>query len=210
MAQTIQSLIAASVSGVLRARYPEAYHSLCHAHAIVGANVVSVVFNRVYRPVAGMALIDCGSGLVPLTDNAAFANPAGGAFHCWIESTWHGFKETEVIDFSHRHSHVYARRNGMRWTRADPPDFLWGARAKVVVHAELETMPASFDDGKVWLRETPEGAAFLRHHIAENMNAYVVLTAEALQELQRRLPSDSRLLEPLMPARPHADEVETL
>lgn len=210
MAQTIQSLIADSVSGVLRARYPEAYHSLCHAHAIVGANVISVVFNRVYRPVAGMALIDCGSGLVPLTDNGAFVNPAGGAFHCWIESTGHSFKQTEVIDFSHRHSHVYARRNGMRWTRAAPPDYLWGPRSKVVVNAELETMPASFDEGKVWLRETPEGAGFLRQHIAENMNAYVVLTAEALQELQRRLPSNSRLLEPLMPARPHADEVEAL
>jgi hypothetical protein len=205
MAQTIQSLIAASVSGVLRARYPETYHSLCHAHAIVGANVISVVFNRVYRPVAGLALIDCGSGLVRLTDNAAFANPAGGAYHCWIESTDRGGKDTEVIDFSHRHSHIYARRNGMRWARAEPPAYLWGPRGKIVVRAELETMPASFDDGMVWLRETPEGAAFLTRHLADNMNAYVVLTAEALQDLQRRLPSGSRLLEPLMPARSHEE-----
>jgi hypothetical protein len=209
MAQTIQSLIAGSVSGVLHARYPESYHSLCHAHAIVGANVISVVFNRVYRPVAGLALIDGGSGLVRLTDNAAFAHAAGGAFHCWIESTGQSYRQTEVIDFSHRHSHIYARRNGLRWTRPLPPEYLWGARSRVLVHAELETMPASFDEGKVWMRETPEGADFLRHHIADNMNAYVVLTAEALQELQRRLPSNSRLLEPLMPARPHADEVET-
>lgn len=208
MAQTIQSLIAASVSGVLRARYPEAYHSLCHAHAIVGANVISVVLNRVYRPVAGLALIDCGSGLVPLTDNAAFDNAAGGAFHCWIESTDQSFKHTEVIDFSHRYSHIYAQRNGMRWTRPAPPDFLWGTRKQIVVNAELETMPASFGDGQVWLRETAEGAGFIRRHLAEHMNAYVVLTAEALQELQRRLPSESRLLEPLMPARPHAEPME--
>ncbi|MFP5390842.1 MAG: hypothetical protein ACLGI6_04740 [Gammaproteobacteria bacterium] len=202
MAQTIQALIAASVNGVLRAHYPDAYCSLCHAHAIVGANLISVVLNREYRPVAGMALIDCGSGFIRLTDNAAFANPAGGAFHCWIESLDKSFKETEVVDFTFRHNHEYALKNGMAWTRAHPPDFLWGPRSQIVVRAELDSMPASFAEGQVWLRETPEGAAFITRHLAENMNAYVTLTAEALQELQRRLPADSRLLEPLMPARP--------
>lgn len=203
MAQTIQSLVADAVSGVLRARYPQTYHSLCHAHAIVGANVISIVLNRVYRPVAGLALIDCGRGLVCLTDNAAFANPAGGAYHCWIESTDRSFKDTEVVDLSHRHSHIYTRRNGMVWTRAAPPDYVWGARHEIVVNAELHTMPDAFDDGQFWVRETREGAAFLTHHITDNMNAYVVLTAEALRDLQRRLPSGSRLLEPLMPARSH-------
>jgi hypothetical protein len=201
MAQTIQSLIAASVNGVLRTRYPDSYCSLCHTHAIVGANVISIVLNRVYRPVAGLALIDCGSGMIRLTDNAAFANPAGGAFHCWIESSDQSFKETEVVDLTFRHNHEYAARNGIAWTRAHPPEYLWGPRSKIVVRAELHTMPASFDEGQVWLRETPEGAAFMMRHLSEHMNAYVTLTAEALQELQRRLPSGSRLLEPLMPAR---------
>ncbi len=201
MAQSIQSLIAASVNGVLRARYPESYCSLCHTHAIVGANVISVVLNREYRPVAGMALIDCGSGFIELLDNNAFANPAGGAFHCWIESSDKTFKETEVVDLTFRHNHEYAVKNGMAWTRPLPPEYLWGPRSEVVVRAELHDMPASFDEGKVWLRETAEGAGFMMRHLAENMNAYVTLTAEALQELQRRLPADSRLLAPLMPPR---------
>lgn len=201
MAQTIQSLIAASVNAVLRTRYPQSYSSLCHTHAIVGANVISVVLNRVFRPVAGMALIDCGSGFINLTDNAAFANPAGGAFHCWIESSDQTVKETEVVDLTFRHNHEYAEKNGMAWTRAHPPEYLWGPRRQVVVRAELHNMPERFEEGQVWLRETPEGAAFIMRHVADNMNAYVVLTAEALQELQRRLPAGSRLLEPLMPAR---------
>ena len=201
MAQSIQSLIAASVNGVLRAHYPDTYCSLCHAHAIVGANVISVVFNREYRPVAGMALIDCGSGFIELLDNAAFGNPAGGAFHCWIESSDKSFKETEVVDLTFRHNHEYAVKNGMEWTRAHPPEYLWGPRSKIVVRAELHNMPASFDEGQVWLRETAEGAGFMMRHLSENMNAYVTLTAEALRELQRGLPADSRLLEPLMPPR---------
>ena len=199
MHQTIQSLIAASVNTVLRARYPDAYCSLCHSHAIVGANVISVVLNRSYRPVAGLALIDCGSGFIRLTDNAAFANPAGGAFHCWIESADEAFAETEIVDLTFRHNHEYALKNGMAWTRAHPPEYLWGPRSKLVVRAELDTMPDAFEEGQVWLRETPEGASFILRHLADNMNAYVTLTAEALQELQRRLPAGSRLLEPLMP-----------
>jgi len=200
MAQTIQSLIAASVNGVLRARFPDTYCSLCHTHAIVGANVISVVLNRVYRPVAGMALIDCGGGFIRLTDNAAFANPAGGAFHCWIESSDRSFNETEVVDLTFRHNHEYARKNGLPWRRPAPPEYLWGPRSKIVVRAELHNMPDGFDEGQVWLRETEEGAGFIMRHLAEHMNAYVTLTAEALKELRRRLPAGSRLLEPLMPA----------
>lgn len=207
MAQTIQSLIAASVDGVLRARFPDTYHSLCHAHAIVGANVISVVFNREYRPVAGMAVIDCGSGLVHLTDNAAFANPVGGAYHCWIESTDRPFRQAEVIDFSYLHGHVHARRCGLAWTRPAKPEYLWGTRRQVVVNAELHSMPASFGPGQMWVRETPQGAAFITRQVSENMNAYVVLTAEVLLELQRRLPADSRLLAPLMPARAEGEAI---
>jgi hypothetical protein len=202
MSQSIQSLIAESVHGALRTAYPDSYCSLCHAHAIVGANVISVVLDRVYRPVAGLALIDCGSGFIELLDNDAFANPAGGAFHCWIESAEHTLGEPEVVDLTFRHNHEYAVKNGMPWTRALPPDYLWGPRNKVVVKAELHTMPASFDEGQVWLRETDAGWDFITKHLAENMQAYVALTAQALKLLYARLPAGSTLLSPAMPARP--------
>jgi hypothetical protein len=194
MSQSIQSLIAASVNGVLRRLYPEQYCSLCHVHAIVGANLISVVLGKVYRPVAGLALIDCGDKFIELLDNDAFGNPAGGAFHCWIESADPSFLEREVVDLTFRHNHEYAVKNGMAWTRAHPPEYLWGPYSKVVVAAGLENMPASFDEGQVWLRETNEGWDWITRHMAENMNAYVRLTAEALQELQSRLPADSTLL----------------
>ena len=199
MAQSIQSLIAASVNSVLRRHYPDNYCSLCHAHAVVGANLISVVLDRVYRPVAGLALIDCGGGFIRLTDNTAFANPAGGAFHCWIESADPAMIEREVVDLTFRHNHEYALKNGMLWRREPPPDYLWGPYAKVVVKAELETMPASFAQGQVWLRETDEGWDWMTRHMAENMNAYVALTAEALQELNLLLPAASTLLEPVLP-----------
>jgi hypothetical protein len=199
MAQSIQSLIAASVNGVLRRRYPDNYCSLCHAHAIVGANLISVVLDRVYRPVAGLALIDCGGDFIRLTDNAAFANPAGGAFHCWIESADPAMIEREVVDLTFRHNHEYALKNGLPWLREPPPDYLWGPYHEVVVKAELEAMPAAFAQGQVWLRETDEGWDWITRHVAENMNAYVALTAEALQELNRHLPAASALLEPMLP-----------
>jgi hypothetical protein len=200
VSQSIQSLIAASVNGVIKRLYPEQYCSLCHVHAIVGANLISVVLGRVYRPVAGLALIDCGeSNFLQLLDNEAFANPAGGAFHCWIESADVSFVEKDVVDLTFRHNHEYAAKNGTPWRRALPPAFLWGPESKVVVHASLDAIPASFPEGMVWLCETDEGWSWMTRHLAENMNAYVVLTAEALKELQGKLPAGSTLLEPFMP-----------
>lgn len=201
MAQSIQSLIAASVNGVLRRLYPDSYCSLCHAHAIVGANLISVVLDRVYRPVAGLALIDCGGGFIRLTDNAAFANPAGGAFHCWIESADPAIIEKEVVDLTFRHNHEYALKNGIAWQRPAPPDYLWGPSREIVVKAELDAMPPAFAEGQVWLRETDEGWDWITRHLAENMNAYVALTSEALKELHSRLPASSTLLEPALPLR---------
>ena len=203
MAQSIQSLIAASVNGVLRRLYPDNYCSLCHVHAIVGANLISVVLDRVYRPVAGIALIDCGGGFIRLTDNAAFANPAGGAFHCWIESADPSIVEKEVVDLTFRHNHEYAVKNGIEWQRPTPPDYLWGPYRDIVVKAETDAMPPAFEEGQVWLRETDEGWDWITRHLAENMNAYVALTSEALKELQSLLPASSALLEPALHSRQH-------
>ena len=206
MAQSIQSLIAATVNGVIRRLFPDDYSSLCHVHAIVGANLISIVLNRVYRPVAGLAVIDCGKGnFIRLLDNAAFANPAGGAFHCWIESAEVVIREKEVVDLTFRHNKDYAAKNGFAWRRPDPPEFLWGPWSRVVIRADLARLPPSFAEGKVWLHETDEGWDWMTHHLAENMNAYVTLTAEALKELQAALPPGSSLLAPLLPPKPAGD-----
>lgn len=209
MSQSIQSLLAASVNGVLRRSYPEQYCSLCHVHAIVGANLISVVLGKVYRPVAGLALIDCGGQFIRLLDNDAFDNPAGGAFHCWIESADPSFLEKEVVDLTFRHNHEYAVKNGMAWTRRAPPAYLWGPASKVVVAQELGALPASFEEGQVWLRETDKGAQWMTRHMAGNMNAYVRLTAEALRELESRLPTESSLLDTVMPERARARPAAT-
>ncbi len=201
MASSIQNLIAASVNHLLRQLFPEEYCSLCHVHAIVGANVISIVLGRVYRPVAGLAAIDCGGGnLIRLTDNAAFANPAGGAFHCWIESVDDGISQKQVVDLTFRHNHLYALKNGMQWLRPPPPEFLWGPQREIVLSASLDRLPDSFPDGMVWLHETDEGWDWITAHVAENMNAYVQLTAEALKVIQNALPPGSTLLAPaIMP-----------
>jgi hypothetical protein len=200
MTQTIQSLIAASVHGVMEQVYPDNFVSLCHAHAIVGANVISIVLNRVYRPVAGLAVFDCGAGrFVRLTDDAAFANPAGGAFHCWIESVDETIHEKEVIDFAFRHAPEYARRNGMTWCQPNMPDYVWGPASKVMVPGNEPLRP--FGENRIWLRETDAGWNWITSHMADNMNAYVALTAQALQMLNRKLPAKSSLLDTILTER---------
>ncbi len=200
MSQSIQSLIAASVNGVLREVYPENYCSLCHVHAIVGSNVISILLGRVYRPVAGLALIDCGKQFIELLDNDAFANPAGGAFHCWIESADPSCTEREVIDLTFRHNKEYAIKNGLAWTRADPPHFLWGKYRDIVVRTSLAKVHPGFPEGKVWLFETDAGWDWMTRHLAENMNAYITLTAQVLKHLQTQLPAGSKLLASLTDA----------
>ncbi|TFW16209.1 hypothetical protein E4L96_16935 [Massilia arenosa] len=200
MAKSIQSLIAASVNGVLRELYPDRYSSLCHVHAVVGSNLISIVFNRVYRPVAGLAVIDCGGGqMIRLIDNTAFANPAGGAFHCWIESADPSMTVHEIVDLTFRHNHEYAVNNGYAWTRQPPPPYLWGPSPQILVKGELDALPESFDEGRVWLRETDEGWNWMTRHVADNMSAYATLTAHALKRLQRDLPANSTLLEDILP-----------
>lgn len=195
MAQSVKSLIAHCVNQVIRQYYPSQYCSLCHVYAIVGSNLISIVLNRVYRPVAGLAAVDCGGGqLMRMADNAAFANPAGGAYHCWIESADSLAGETEVVDLTFRHNHTYAELNGFEWRLDVPPDYLWGPRSKIVVEAPQAALPSSFPDGMVWLCETDEGWQWMTNQLLEHQNAFVALTAEALKLLQACLPPESALL----------------
>lgn len=189
MKQAVNSLIAESVNRVIRLCFPVDYCSLCHAHAIVGANVISVTLNRNFRPVAGLAMIDCGGGqFIRLMDNSAFNNAAGGAFHCWIESVDDDPAERELVDFTFRHNKDYAAKNKIQWKRKNNPDFLWGRRDHIVVSADLNSIPTNFASKPIWLHETPEGATWLTNHLADNMAAYVALTTETLRMLKKRNP----------------------
>lgn len=195
MALSVRALIAHCVNQVIRQYYPEQYCSLCHVYAIIGSNLASIALGRVYRPVAGLAAVDCGGGqLMRMMDNSAFANPAGGSYHCWIESADDLIAECEVIDLTFRHNHVYAVKNGYGWQRELPPDFLWGPRSRIVVQAPPDAIPLAFPDGTVWLHETDEGWQWMTQQLLAHQNAFVALTAEALKLFQASLPPDSRLL----------------
>lgn len=207
MAVSVKSLIAHCVNQVIRQYYPSQYCSLCHVYAIVGSNLISIVLDRVYRPVAGLAAVDCGGGqLMTMADNNAFSNPAGGAYHCWIESADDLIAEREVVDLTFRHNHVYAEKNGFQWRKEVPPDYLWGPRSKIVVEADIGAIPTAFPDGMVWLCETDEGWQWMTRQLLEHQNAFVALTAEALKLLQACLAPDSALLAP--PARARAPAVQ--
>ncbi|MYN15205.1 hypothetical protein GTP81_00405 [Rugamonas sp. FT107W] len=195
MALSVRALIAHCVNQVIRQYYPEQYCSLCHVYAVIGSNLASIVLGRVYRPVAGLAAVDCGGGqLMRMMDNSAFANPAGGSYHCWIESADDLIAECEVIDLTFRHNHVYAVKNGYGWQRELPPDFLWGPRSSIVVQAPPDAIPSAFPDGTVWLHETDEGWQWMTQQLLAHQNAFVALTAEALKLFQASLPPQSTLL----------------
>ncbi|MYM21542.1 hypothetical protein GTP46_02635 [Duganella sp. FT135W] len=158
------------------------------------------MLDRVFRPVAGLAAVDCGNGqLMRMMDNTAFANPAGGAYHCWIESADDVVGEREVVDLTFRHNHTYAEKNGFGWQRELPPDFLWGPQSRIVVKAPLAAIPDRFPDGMVWLCETDEGWAWMMDQLATHQNAFVALTTQALQLFQASLPPESTLLAPAAP-----------
>lgn len=200
MALSVRALIAQCVNQVIRQYYPEQYCSLCHVYAIVGSNLISIVLDRVYRPVAGLAAVDCGGGrLMRMMDNDAFAHPAGGSYHCWIESADDLIVEREVVDLTFRHNHTYAEKNGYGWQRELPPDFLWGPHSHIVVKAAPDAIPAAFPDGTVWLHETDEGWQWMTRQLVEHQNAFVALTAEALKLFQASLPPQSTLMAPRAP-----------
>jgi len=67
------------VDYAIRQHYPKNHLSLCHAYATVGACALGMLLGREYRPVAGLAVIDCGAGcFMKFNDNKAFSSISGG------------------------------------------------------------------------------------------------------------------------------------
>ena len=181
-------LVAESIVQVIQAVFPGKAASLCHVHAIVGANLAGVAFAREYRPVAGWAVIDTGAGhLVKLIDNNAFSSGVGGAYHCWIESVEQRPDSREAIDFSVRHNKEYVVNHRMAWNKASSPDYIWGLHRDVVLDGDLETLPARLPDDKIWVRESEEGKQWMAYHVAAHVNEYVKLTTLGLKILQIQL-----------------------
>jgi hypothetical protein len=180
----MRSAIALSVRNCLCHWFPHNFHSLCHAFAVVGSNVASIALDRNYRPVAGLAAIDAGNDqIIVMADEQAFSHPLGGAYHCWIESD--DAAPVELLDFTFEHNHVYAEANGYPWTGEASPAYLWGPSDVVSIRTPLASLRAGFGKDKIWVSEPQAGARWMQAHIANNTNAYVQLTSDALARYQQ-------------------------
>ncbi len=184
--------ISDAVDTAIRTVFPDLYFGLCHAYAVVGSNVASLVLNRDYRPVAGLAVIDCGDGnLMRLTENDAFAGAIGGAYHCWIESAPPNDPDKELVDIIFKHNEAYAKTQGMSW-RHKNSDYLWGPYRELVVADEADLLHRDLPAGRLWLQETPEGANWILRHLADHVSVYVELTALAIRLQRAALQADNR------------------
>ena len=177
-----QGLVADAVEQVVQSAFPGKAASLCHVHAIVGANLASLAFDRAYRPVAGWGAIDCGAGrLVKLMDNDAFSSGVGGAYHCWIESTDQSLDTREVIDFSCRHNEEYVRKHNMSWNRLAGPAYVWGTYQDLVIDCTDFDLPSRIPDDRIWVRESEVGGQWMARHLCAHVAEYVKLTTVALK-----------------------------
>ena len=179
-AMQVKQLIADSVHDVIRAAFPDKYFGLCQAYAVIGSSVASIIWHEEYRPVAGLAIFDAGNGqFVRCIDNNAFANTAGGGYHCWIVS-FNSAEATELLDFSLRNNKSYASAHGIRWNGSNA-DFLWGLQREINIGGAMDELPAQFAQNKVWFCETMEGQDWLQNHIFSHHNLYAKLTSLALR-----------------------------
>lgn len=186
----IRNTIAAVVRDVIRSEFPNEYSSLCHVFAIVGANLASLVLEREYRPVAGLAAIDSGGGrLIVMSDDLAFTRSEGGAFHCWIESNDHAAGQKELLDFTFGHNHLYAHKNGFQWSGSTSPRYLWGLHESIAIGGDLGSLKPGFGKNRIWVEETDQGVSWMARHLEANTLAYIELTTMALKKYQKRAPS---------------------
>lgn len=189
LVQLKQAAIAQAVRHSLCQQYPDTFYALCHAFAVVGSNLASIVFGTPYRPVAGSAALDAGHGtLIVMAEDRAFDTLQGGAYHCWIESQ--GPQPRQLVDLTFGHNHIYARANGYAWHGDTPPAYLWGDYDRLVLGGRLEALQSGFGQHRIWLLESAAGARWIERHIAENAQAYVQLTADALSHYHQGQPLD--------------------
>jgi hypothetical protein len=181
-----RNLIADAVDMTIRSLFPNKYASLCYLYAILGSNILSIIYRRQFVPVAGIALIDSGKGrLIKMLDNTAFLRGEGGAFHCWIESQEHS--PSELIDFTFKHNRQFAKDNGLKWSKKKTKKYLWGPKEDICHALPNRTVPKRLPNGKVWYKETSEGHEWLRKNLSKNYLLYAQMTSAVLQHLQNEV-----------------------
>ena len=185
---SLKTLIVESVDSTIRQLFPKKYFSLCHVYAIVGSNVASIILGCNYRPVAGLAVIDCGGGhFIKLLDNKAFFSGNGGAYHCWIESQPQDINDKELIDIPFKHNKTYANQHKIIWQKKNS-NHLWGKFNKHVIDTDINSIPSMFPEGKIWLRETFEGHEWMSRQVKDHLDDYSKITSLSLKVLKVNSP----------------------
>ena len=182
-----KNLIAATVKDVMQENFPDKHLSLCHAYAIVGANLAAIELEKPFRPVGGKAMFDTGTRqLIYMTDKQAFANPLGGAYHCWIESEGMDKNERELVDLTFGNNHSFARQCGVPWSGSAPPPYLWGKFKELALNCDLTQVQPGFGKTRIWVKETAAGNQWLASHVQQHESSYVYLTTQALKKFMRK------------------------
>jgi hypothetical protein len=178
-----KNLIATSVKDVMQESFPDKHLALCHAYAIVGANLAAIEFEKPFRPVGGKAVFDTGtSQLIYMTDKQAFANPLGGAYHCWIESDEIDNNDRELVDLTFGNNRKFAQQCGVGWSGAAPPPYLWGKFKELALNCDLTNVQPGFGKSRIWVKETAAGKHWLASHVQQHERSYVYLTTQALKK----------------------------
>lgn len=177
-----KNLIATSVKDVMQENFPDKHLALCHAYAILGANLAAIEIEKPFRPVGGKAVFDTGTTqLIYMTDKQAFANPLGGAYHCWIESEEPDANERELVDLTFGNNRKFAQQCGVPWSGSAPPPFLWGKYKELALSCDLPQVQPGFGKSRIWVKETVAGREWLATHVQQHETSYVYLTTQALK-----------------------------
>lgn len=179
-------LIANAIDKVIRQLFPDRYAALCHLYAVVGAIVLSECYRDQFVPVAGIAAIPTGDGLLKMTDEWGFFRREGGAYHCWIESV--DTAEKMLVDFSFRNNEEYAQASGVRWDRPRQ-EFLWGASQEVNVAESKQgkDLPESLPLDKVWFQKTESGVNWIAYQLSENGSEFAKVSSFVLYQIRKDL-----------------------
>lgn len=179
-------LIASALDKVIRQLFPDKYIALCHLYAVVGAIVLSECCRGKFVPVAGIAAIPTGYGLLKMTDEWGFFRREGGAYHCWIESV--DTAEKVLVDFAFRNNEEYAQISGIQWDRPCQ-EFLWGASRELNLAESVQNkgLPESLPLDKVWFQRTESGVNWIAYQLSENAAEFAKVSSFVFYQIRKDL-----------------------
>lgn len=165
----------------------------CADYAIVGARVLTLLTNHRYEAVAGGKVLDCGDRVAAIlseprrTRRAAKSLAELSRYHCWIISN-HASKDlparTEIVDFTLRHDHLYAKTMGVSFSRQSRPDFLWDWLDAIdPLPAALGEHPAIKRRSPLQMWVDPECTNLLRKYERDRPSHFSAMTSAALTAL---------------------------